>query len=108
MREQRRFPRLNLNVRIEYTIIDKSIGAQKAQIKDISTAGLNIRTNELLEKGVYLYIKFYLPKEKTQIEAISKVAWSKESGPKIFETGIEFVKIGYADQVRIGKLITEA
>lgn len=107
MKEQRRFPRLNLAIRIEYAILDRPLEVRKAQVINISTAGLSIKTGELLENGVYLDIKFYLPKDRNPIEAISRVAWSKEAARNNFESGIEFVKINYADQLRIAELITE-
>ncbi|MCM8771017.1 MAG: PilZ domain-containing protein [Candidatus Omnitrophica bacterium] len=107
MINKRRFPRLSMATQIEYTLLEKSYGIVKSHTKDVSIAGLSIKTNELLEKGTYLDIKFYLPGDTNPIEAISKVVWSKQIGPSDFETGIEFVKINYADQERIGRLIAE-
>ena len=60
----------------------------------------------MIDKDTYLDIKFYLPNDKNPIETISKVVWSKASGENSFEIGLEFVKINYIDQVRIGKLIS--
>jgi len=107
MNNKRRFPRLNMPVQIEYAKLENPSPACKGRMKDISIAGISIITNELLEQGTYLDVKFFLPKSKEPIEAISKVAWSREVGRNSFETGIEFVKIKYADQERIGQLIKE-
>ncbi|MDD5044521.1 MAG: PilZ domain-containing protein [Candidatus Omnitrophica bacterium] len=107
MEKQRRFPRLNMAIQMEYAVLDANCNSCKAKIEDISVAGISVKTKELLKKGTYLDVKFYLPKDKTPVEAISKVAWSREIGPNNFETGIEFIKINYADQERIGNLITE-
>jgi len=107
MDNKRRFPRLSVNIQVEYTVLEKGSAVCKGKIEDISVAGLSIKINELLGKGTFLDIKFHLPKDKNPIEAISRVAWSKEIGRNAFETGIEFVKISYADQLRIGRLITE-
>lgn len=102
MQEQnkRRFPRLEASIQTEYAILDKTTVVRQGKTKDISIGGLSILTSELLAKGEFLDIKFFLPNDKIPIEAISKVVWSREAG-SMFETGIEFVKINFKDQERI-------
>lgn len=112
MENKRRFPRLNIAVKTQYTILDKSSSVLKSRTKDISVAGLRIATKELLDKGAYLDVKFFLPKDKFPIEAIAKVAWCRNIKPGLsaagFEVGLEFIKIAYEAQERISKFMSKS
>ncbi len=110
MENKRRFPRLSMSLRIDYKILDSSCDIRRAKTTDVSVGGLGLcisTGDELLAKGTYLDIKFYLPKEENAIEAIARVAWSRKTASGNCEAGLEFVKISYEDQERIANFMSK-
>jgi len=111
--ERRRFPRIDLNVSVEWQKTDKapkSLGIP-AVSKDISAGGICLITKEKnIEVGDKWYLKLKLPKKKA-IEAEGKVVWfSKiEAIRPEYENwhrvGIEFLAIGNEDKETIKKFV---
>lgn len=110
--ERRKFPRLPLNVSVEYTILaHKEAENILTRSKNISAGGIRIILLEKVEPGTLLELKISFPESKDPIVSTGRVAWidefivgdSKEG--KAYEAGIEFKEIDSRDREKIKKYV---
>lgn len=112
MDERRKFPRLNLNVEIEYQKVNPPPAAEVrlSESKNISVGGVCIVALDKLNIGDVLDLKLSLPEEN--ISAKGKVAWIEEfsvgnvgSSVVAYDTGVEFTQISESDRAKINKFV---
>lgn len=112
--ERRKFPRLLLNVGVEYIILDEADStAALTSSKNISAGGLCIILLEPLCVGTQLELSFLLPEDENMIKAQCRVVWSREfiigegaGQAKGYESGIEFINISAGERNTISKYIS--
>jgi len=98
MDERRKFPRVEIDVLVNYDI------NAKARSKDISENGICLITGKALEVGSFLNIVFSIEKDD-EIKAIGKVKWTREVSAKQYENGLEFWHIDKIDENKIKKYV---
>jgi c-di-GMP-binding flagellar brake protein YcgR len=111
--EKRAFPRVSLNVKVDYKIISSPEKVPDPMIlsKDISEIGIRIVAFERLNPYTMLDLKFLLPGSKESISATGRAVWSKESmvgtssSSKAYEIGVEFVSISKEDREKINQFV---
>lgn len=112
--ERRKFPRLLLNVGVEYTILDEADSSSaETYIKNISAGGLCIILLEPLCVGARLNLRFLLPELNNEIKTECRIVWSREfiigegqSQTKGYEAGIEFINISSEERNTINKYVS--
>ena len=96
MREKRKFIRFYISLKVNY-ILQKTPKTEKTGItKDISAGGIQLLTEERLDVGDKLEMKFYIPEALNPAHLAGIVLWTKEiSGGKTpsYSSGIEFKDI---------------
>jgi c-di-GMP-binding flagellar brake protein YcgR len=112
--EKRQFPRLSIDVEVEYAPLHQ----EEAEVfttatKNLSTGGICIIAFEELQRGSLLNLKFTFPPGAYNFIITSgRVAWVKElysstknTTEKIYEVGIEFVNLSDAVKEKLEKYI---
>lgn len=104
--EKRRFPRLKVEVEVEFRIINE-LGEQKSaavnkhfetrKTRDLSPLGVCIDSGRFIEPGTIIEVKFKFPGQTSR--GIGRVVWSREMDGTIL-SGIEFLAVanGKIDQ----------
>jgi len=115
MIERRKYPRLNVDVDVEYAILTTLSPEDKdsqstTQTKNISAGGICIIVYEDLPVGSLLHLKIFLPDSFEAIEAKGKIVWKSEMFMSSdlrsrYEVGVEFVEINEEDRDRIYKYV---
>ncbi|MEW6008920.1 MAG: PilZ domain-containing protein [Candidatus Omnitrophota bacterium] len=109
MQEQRRFPRLDVRVKVEYQVLDSTQDKIKSFTKNVSQGGICLFLNSFLDKGTLLDLKLFMPDKKEPILATGKIAWVEKfevgDSKEEIEGGIEFINISDEDRRRIAKYI---
>ncbi|MFH1190813.1 MAG: PilZ domain-containing protein [Candidatus Omnitrophota bacterium] len=109
--EKRAFPRVSLNIEVDYAIISLPESGSLIHSKDISEGGIRIVALEKLAPQTMLKLKFLLPGSKEPVCVTGKVIWADEfsvgtlSSSKAYETGVEFVSINKEDRAKINKFV---
>ena len=110
-KERRKFPRLDLNVKVKYKVLsdvekhvfqDFGSFVKDATSKDISVEGLCIKTAVQLDINTVVALDLYFPEISEPIRALGRVMWSKDiGGGSEYYCGVEFVAIKdkYFDQM---------
>lgn len=106
--ERRQYLRINTSFIVKYNTEKKSGIKLNGRMKDISSDGMRLLTNEKLVKGALLLLEFDLPDIKGVINAEGKVIWADgkfnerdEIGRRVFNTGIQFISIRPEDRSRL-------
>jgi hypothetical protein len=94
MEEKRLFPRLLLDVLVNYS------DYYFAKTKDISLSGINLITNSELQAGRFLSFEFSLP-DKEFVKVFGKIEWSKKNAPNLYENGIQFRLLKDTSKIKI-------
>jgi len=93
MREKRKFIRFYISLKVRY-ILQREPKIEKTGITgDVSAGGIQLLTEERLEVGDKLELKFFIPEALNPAHLNGIVLWSKEvsSGKKpTYSAGIEF------------------
>jgi hypothetical protein len=94
--EKRRYPRLNVDLAVEYT--GKDLVVRQGRVINVSEGGLLAYFPEQMEIGKHLRLKLFLTSgsESNMMEVVNQVVWmdvqmGKDWGN--YRTGIEFVDI---------------
>lgn len=106
---QRKFPRLNLRCEIKINLEAESRSIQ-ANTENVGSGGVCLIQTEPLERFSRCYVLLELDKDLPGIKCEGKVAWviprkNPLSKDKVFDTGIEFVKLKPEDQERLRAFI---
>lgn len=112
--ERRAFPRVSLDVEVDYKIISspKEISDPMIHSKDISESGIRIVVLEKMNPDTILNLKFSLPGSQELILVTGKVAWIEEfmvgtlSSSKAYEVGVEFSSISKEDREKINQFVS--
>jgi hypothetical protein len=99
--ERRKHPRFNIDLPIEYHLIDSSVG-QLGRAMNVSEGGLLVYLPDHLEIGQYLQLKLFFPSgsQLTVIEMLTEVVWGdipvgKDGGDH--RSGLRLVEISSED-----------
>ncbi len=110
--EKRRFPRINLNVDIQYRILNSSESQiLKSQAKNISAGGICLISLDKPETGNILDLSFILPGLEGTLRILGRVAWVEAfiigdtPTSKGYEAGIEFIDIKDEEQQKINRYV---
>tara|TARA_Y100000031_G_C8086365_1_gene322085 strand:- start:347 stop:703 length:357 start_codon:yes stop_codon:yes gene_type:complete len=96
MREKRRFIRFDISVKVNYTTLKEPKTEKVGITKNISAGGLHLSTEEKLETGTKLELKFIIPEALNPAHLKGTVLWSKEADDDkkpVYTSGIEFISI---------------
>jgi c-di-GMP-binding flagellar brake protein YcgR len=111
--ERRKFPRLRLNVNVQYEILKVSaLRTEETGSKNISAGGISLVVPKKVNIGDLLRLKLSLPGEVSFIVIKGKVIWVEEfsvtpaSIYKAYDCGIEFVDVSAEDQKSISRYLT--
>lgn len=114
MIEKRKYPRLTLNVGVEYKILKGfEFESTTTQSKNISAGGICIIALDKFEVGSSLSLKFSLPELDKPINAAGRVVWIEEfsvgdvSSSKAYDAGIEFIHIQEEDREKISQYVRQ-
>lgn len=114
MNERRQFPRISLNVEINYKIIgQRESDFIKSQAINLGALGVRFLLENKVVVGSLLDIKFTMPDSEMIIIATGQVSWIRELKEdektigKKFEAGIEFIGVNKEDKDFIQKYIIE-
>ncbi len=109
MQEKRRFPRLDIRVKVEYQIAESPQNKIKSFTKNVSQGGICLFLDSSLDKGTLLDLKLYMPDKNEPILATGKIAWIEKfevgDTKEQFEAGIEFIDIAKEDSDRVAKYV---
>ncbi len=110
--ERRKYPRLSINVEVEYTLLKRaSLQLKSAQSKNISAGGICIILLEKLEVGTPLEFKFSLPGYDRIIKCEGRIAWLQEfligenNSISGYNAGVEFSNISEEDRNKINEYV---
>lgn len=109
LKEQRRFPRVPLQIPVRYIQIpEDSIDARVSISHDISVDGISFEAKEKLPQGSYVIIDLTLPfkGKEEQVRMLGNVVWSnaKEEGERVI-VGARFLSLSTESRCRIEKLV---
>lgn len=101
MDNQRKCPRLPLDVEVDYK------GRAMARSRNISKEGICLVSEDRPEEGKILNLSFFLPPEKEPIKAYARVMWIKDAGEHYCEFGLKFWEIEEEDEKRLNAYFEE-
>ncbi len=107
MREKRRQPRIDLELKITYTPsgVKRKIVEKKGYVTDLSKTGVSVETDigdDLLEdfRG-----RIFVPGEKEPILFTAKACWTKKKDKLTKTSGFQFTRLTPIDKKRIEALV---
>jgi len=110
--EKRKFPRLRLNVNVQYEVLKvPPHKAEETGSKNISAGGICLVIPKKVDIDNLLRLKLSLPGEVSYIIVKGRVVWVEEfsithtSYYKAYDCGIEFVDISPQDQENISRYL---
>ena len=103
--EKRKYPRFNVDLPVEYSRIDSSIG-HTGKALDISEGGLLIYFPEQMDIGRYIKLKlfFSLGSELNTIEVLAEVVWMDihlDKGLGDYRCGVNFIDVSPEDMTKL-------
>lgn len=113
--ERRKFPRIKVKYKIIIVCEGKVLyGAPEDYVfhtftDNLCEAGLMVRLERRLSEAAIVKLSLFIT-EDTPLKCKGSVAWTKKVNPEntkpdIFETGIRFIELDYAEQEKIGNLV---
>jgi c-di-GMP-binding flagellar brake protein YcgR len=95
--ERRKHPRFNVDLPIEYYLIDSMVGS-RGRAMNASEGGLLVYLPEKVEIGQHLQLKLYFPSGSglNTIEMLAEVVWVDlhlEKGWGDYRSGLRFIEI---------------
>ncbi|MFH1094455.1 MAG: PilZ domain-containing protein [Candidatus Omnitrophota bacterium] len=109
--ERRKFPRLNLSVDIEYSVIGKNQSSKSEGVtKNISSGGICVIVYERIDIGDILSLVINLPAGERPIQTEGRVVWIgdfilSDDKRSSWDTGVEFTEISEDDSQRLSKYV---
>jgi len=102
--ERRKFVRLNVELEVEYRILESLKDFKITQTEDVSEGGIRIMLPEKIEPRTHLEIAIKIPNESKPVFAIGRVVWTKSDVfGGVHMTGIQLVHIKQKDRERLYK-----
>lgn len=113
--ERRKFPRFKVKYKIIIICEGKVLYglpedyAFHTCTENLSEAGLMVRLERRLSDAAIVKLSLFITKD-IPLKCKGSIAWTKKVNPKntkpdIFETGIRFIELDYAEQEKIGNLV---
>jgi type IV pilus assembly protein PilZ len=111
--EKRRTPRAPVSIRIDYSTVDQVLWDFAS---NINTGGVFVESNNPLEVGTLVHVKFYLPDLDSPIETTGEVVWvgireaedeDMEGSPGKPGMGIVFKELDSQSKTAINRLVKE-
>jgi len=96
MKESRRFLRFDVDLKVDYMIQREPKIERTGLTKDICAEGMQLLTEEKLQKGDKLEFKITLPEALNPVHLNGNVMWSKDLSPEqkfSCSAGVEFGEI---------------
>ncbi len=109
--ERRKFPRLNLSVDVEYSVIGKEQYSKSEGVtKNISSGGICVIVYEKIDIGDILSLIINLPAGERPIQTEGRVVWIgdfilSEDKRSSWDAGVEFTGISEDDSQRLSKYV---
>ena len=100
MFEKRKFPRVDKNYQVSFSVIDKDQFEENpisSLAVNISGGGLCFESDQALEKDTLVALEINADNFSSAILALARVAWCKPRGDT-YELGAEFWWTGWRDQ----------
>ena len=102
--EKREFPRLPVNLEVQYRILESLSPHQITTTEDICEKGIRINLPGYIEPKTHLELTINIPDEPEPIKVIGRVVWVKKAlDKKSFATGIHLVHIEEKDKEKFYK-----
>jgi c-di-GMP-binding flagellar brake protein YcgR len=103
--ERRKYPRFNVDLPIEYSRIESSIG-HTGKALNVSEGGLLIYFPEEMDIGQYIRLKFFLSlgSELNTIDVLAEVAWMDihlNKGEGDYRCGVNFIDVSPEDMTKL-------
>jgi c-di-GMP-binding flagellar brake protein YcgR len=100
--ERRKYPRFNLDLPIEYSRIDSSIG-HTGKALNIGEGGLLLYFPEQIDIGQYIRLKLFLSlgSELNTIEVLAEVVWMGIHLDRGYQCGVNFIDISPEDMIKL-------
>jgi len=103
--ERRKYPRFNVDLPIEYSRIESSIG-HTGKALNVSEGGLLIYFPEEMDIGQYIRLKLFLSlgSEVNTIEVLAEVAWMDihlNKGEGDYRCGVNFIDVSPEDMTKL-------
>lgn len=113
--ERRKFPRIKVKYKIIIVCEGKVLyGAPEDYVfhtvtDNLCEAGLMVKLERRLSEAAIVKLSLFIT-EDIPLKCKGSVAWTKKVNPEntkpdIFETGIRFIELDYAEQEKIGNLV---
>ena len=100
-KERRRYRRFNVNLEVEYRLLESLQPYQTTSTEDTCEEGIKINLPEYIEPDTRLELIIRIPQEPEPIMVIGRVVWVKKNSlDNSFTTGIHLVHIKEEDKQR--------
>ncbi len=100
MTANRKYPRLDKNCHLAYTIVDPeqlSGTPMHSYVVNISGGGIGFTATEALAKDTMVALQIRVDDYQLPVLALAKVKWCKEEGEH-YDIGAEYWWVGWSDQ----------
>ncbi len=99
--QQQRSPRLQVHTAVSFSSGESGEIHGEGRVTNLSISGCTLETDQPLEKGAYLTLRFELPGQNQILETdLSVVRWARGQ-----EHGLEFIRMSSETQEKIQHLI---
>ena len=99
--KQQRSPRLPVRTAVSFSSGESGENRGEGRVTNLSVSGCTLETDQPLEKGAYLTLRFELPGKNQIVETdLAAVRWVRGQ-----EYGVEFIRMSSKTQEQIQHLI---
>jgi hypothetical protein len=104
MKEERRFPRADINT--NYCLLGER-GSAKGRAKNISPVGVFVRTGESMSVGDRVHINVHLPQYHGSVVSLAEVVWicSKHEPCGEIGAGLKWIDLSQLDVFRLDNFV---
>ena len=104
MRDERRFPRAHINT--TYCLLGKN-GSAKGEAKNISSAGVFVRTGKNMSVGDRVHINVHLPTYHGSVVSRAEVVWICPEEERCGDTGVglKWIDLSLVDVFRLDNFV---
>ena len=105
-RERRGFSRIPHTFDAQYRVSgDLTSFWHPMTVLNVSAGGLRFRSEESLESGTVLEVRFQLPGDSQALLLVGRVVWNQLEASGVTESGIEFSDVTMDQQMKIDALV---
>ena len=102
--EKREFIRLDVNLEVDYRILESLKQFKGVQTENVSEGGIRIMLPEKLEPRTHIELVIKIPNESEPVLAIGRIIWTKpDVWGGVHMTGIQLVHIRQGDKEKLYK-----